>query len=55
MLDGIVKQDLFVNSPKFDFPGLRDVLRKYQAKAPGWRSRVLPRSVPRFDVDPASL
>jgi branched-chain amino acid transport system substrate-binding protein len=33
LLNGIVKQDLFVNSPKFEFPGLRDMLRKYQAKA----------------------
>jgi branched-chain amino acid transport system substrate-binding protein len=36
LLNGIVKQDLFVNSPKFEFPGLRDMLRKYQAKAPGY-------------------
>jgi branched-chain amino acid transport system substrate-binding protein len=36
VLNGIVKQDLFVNSPKFEFPGLRDMLRKYQAKAPGY-------------------
>jgi branched-chain amino acid transport system substrate-binding protein len=36
LLNGIVKQDLFVNSPNFDFPGLRDMLRKYQAKAPGF-------------------
>ncbi len=36
LLNGIVKQDLFVNSPSFDFPGLRDMLRKYQAKAPGF-------------------
>ena len=34
LLNGIVKQDLFVNSPTFDFPGLRDMLAKYQAKAP---------------------
>jgi branched-chain amino acid transport system substrate-binding protein len=34
VLNGVVKQDLFVNSPKFEFPGLRDMLRKYQAKAP---------------------
>jgi branched-chain amino acid transport system substrate-binding protein len=34
MLNGIVKQDLFVNSPNFEFPGLREMLRKYQAKAP---------------------
>jgi branched-chain amino acid transport system substrate-binding protein len=36
LLNGIVKQDLFVNSPKFEFSGLRDMLRKYQAKAPGY-------------------
>jgi branched-chain amino acid transport system substrate-binding protein len=36
LLNGIVKQDLFVNSPNFEFPGLRDMLRKYQAKAPGY-------------------
>jgi branched-chain amino acid transport system substrate-binding protein len=36
MLNGIVKQDLFVNSPAFDFAGLRDMLAKYQAKAPGF-------------------
>jgi branched-chain amino acid transport system substrate-binding protein len=35
-LNGIVKQDLFLNSPNFEFPGLRDMLRKYQAKAPGY-------------------
>ncbi len=35
LLNGIVKQDLFVNSPTFDFPGLRDMLAKYHAKAPG--------------------
>jgi branched-chain amino acid transport system substrate-binding protein len=34
LLNGIVKQDLFVNSPNFEFPGLREMLRKYQAKAP---------------------
>ena len=33
LLNGIVKQDLYVNSPKFEFAGLRDMLRKYQAKA----------------------
>ena len=36
LLNGIVKQDLFVNSPKFEFPGLRDMLLKYQTKAPGY-------------------
>jgi branched-chain amino acid transport system substrate-binding protein len=36
LLNGIVKQDLFVNSPNFEFPGLREMLRKYQAKAPGF-------------------
>jgi branched-chain amino acid transport system substrate-binding protein len=36
LLNGLVKQDLFVNSPKFEFHGLRDMLRKYQAKAPGF-------------------
>jgi branched-chain amino acid transport system substrate-binding protein len=36
LLNGIVKQDLFVNSPKFEFHGLRDMLRKYQAKATGY-------------------
>jgi branched-chain amino acid transport system substrate-binding protein len=36
LLNGIVKQDLFVNSPKFEFHGLRDMLRKYQAKASGY-------------------
>ena len=36
LLNGIVKQDLFVNSPQFEFAGLRDMLRKYQAKAPGF-------------------
>jgi branched-chain amino acid transport system substrate-binding protein len=36
LLNGIVKQDLFVNSPNFEFPGLRDMLRKYQTKAPGY-------------------
>ena len=40
LLNGIVKQDLFVNSPKFEFPGLRDMLLKYQTKAP------------RYGVDP---
>jgi branched-chain amino acid transport system substrate-binding protein len=33
LLNGIVKQDLFVNSPKFEFPGLRTMLQKYQSKA----------------------
>jgi branched-chain amino acid transport system substrate-binding protein len=33
LLNGIVKQDFFVNSPNFEFPGLRNMLRKYQAKA----------------------
>ncbi len=33
LLNGVVKQDLFVNSSKFEFPGLREMLRKYQAKA----------------------
>lgn len=36
LLNGIVKQDLFVNSPKFEFHGLRDMLHKYQAKASGY-------------------
>jgi branched-chain amino acid transport system substrate-binding protein len=36
LLNGIVKQELFVNSPKFEFAGLRDMLRKYQAKAPAY-------------------
>jgi branched-chain amino acid transport system substrate-binding protein len=36
LLNGIVKQDLFVNSPKFQFSGLRDMLQKYHAKAPGY-------------------
>jgi branched-chain amino acid transport system substrate-binding protein len=36
LLNGIVKQDLFVNSPNFEFPGLRDMLRKYQGKATGY-------------------
>ena len=36
LLNGIVKQDLFVNSPKFEFPGLRDMLLKYQTKAAGY-------------------
>ena len=36
LLNEIVKQDLFVNSPKFEFHGLRDMLRKYQAKATGY-------------------
>jgi branched-chain amino acid transport system substrate-binding protein len=33
LLNGIVKEDFFVNSPNIEFPGLRDMLRKYRDKA----------------------
>jgi branched-chain amino acid transport system substrate-binding protein len=34
MMNGIVLGESFVPSPKLDFPGLKEVLAKYQAKAP---------------------
>jgi branched-chain amino acid transport system substrate-binding protein len=35
MLDGIVISESFVPAPSFNFPGVTDVLRRYQAKAAG--------------------
>jgi branched-chain amino acid transport system substrate-binding protein len=35
LLNGIVNNGVFVPSPGFDFPGVTDLLKKYQAKAPG--------------------
>jgi branched-chain amino acid transport system substrate-binding protein len=35
MLDGIVIMESFVPAPSFNFPGVTDVLRRYQAKAAG--------------------
>ena len=32
---GAVIGEAFINSPKLEFPGLRDVLKRYQAAAPG--------------------
>ena len=34
LMNGIVIMESFVPSPKLDFPGLKDLLTKYQAKAP---------------------
>jgi branched-chain amino acid transport system substrate-binding protein len=35
LLNGIVSTaDVFVPSPKFNFPGVQDLLKKYQARAP---------------------
>ena len=34
LMNGIVLGESFVPSPKLDFPGLKDVLTRYQAKAP---------------------
>ena len=34
LMNGIVISESFVASPKLDFPGLHDMLKKYQAKAP---------------------
>src|SRR5262249_32359160 len=35
MLDGIVISESFVRAPSFNFPGVTDVLKRYQAKAVG--------------------
>ena len=35
MLDGIVIMESFVPAPSFNFPGVTDVLKRYQAKAAG--------------------
>jgi branched-chain amino acid transport system substrate-binding protein len=35
LLNGILNNEIFVPSPKFDFPGLQDMLKRYQAKAAG--------------------
>ena len=35
LLDGIVIMESFVPAPSFDFPGVTDVLKRYQAKAAG--------------------
>jgi branched-chain amino acid transport system substrate-binding protein len=35
MLDGIVISESFVPAPSFNFPGVTDVLKRYQAKAAG--------------------
>jgi branched-chain amino acid transport system substrate-binding protein len=35
LLNGIVTNGIYVPSSSFDFPGLKDMLKKYQAKAPG--------------------
>src|SRR5262249_41209841 len=35
MLDGIVISESFVPAPSFNFPGVTDVLKRYQAKAVG--------------------
>ena len=34
LLNGVVIMESFIPSPKLDFPGLKDLLAKYQAKAP---------------------
>ncbi len=34
VINGIVLAESFVPSPKLDFPGLKEVMAKYQAKAP---------------------
>jgi len=34
LMNGLVFMESFVPSPKLDFPGLKDLLTKYQAKAP---------------------
>ena len=34
LMNGLVFMESFVPSPKLDFPGLKDLLAKYQAKAP---------------------
>jgi branched-chain amino acid transport system substrate-binding protein len=35
LLNGLVIMESFIPSPKLDFPGLKPLLEKYQAKAPG--------------------
>ena len=35
LVNGTVIGEAFINSPKLEFPGLRDVLKRYQAAAPG--------------------
>jgi branched-chain amino acid transport system substrate-binding protein len=35
LMNGLVFMESFVRSPKLDFPGLKELLAKYQAKAPG--------------------
>lgn len=34
MINGIITQESFMNSPSFNFPGLKEVMTKYQAAAP---------------------
>jgi branched-chain amino acid transport system substrate-binding protein len=34
MINGIITQESFMNSPKLDFPGLKEMMTKYQAAAP---------------------
>jgi branched-chain amino acid transport system substrate-binding protein len=35
LVNGIVNNEIFVPAPRFDFPGLAEMLKKYQAKAAG--------------------
>ena len=35
LVNGIVNNEIFVPAPSFDFPGLAEMLKKYQAKAAG--------------------
>src|SRR5262249_31721758 len=34
MINGIITQESFMNAPSFDFPGLKELMTKYQAAAP---------------------
>ena len=38
LMNGLVIMESFIPSPKLDFPGLKELLAKYQAKAPSSRS-----------------
>ena len=46
LLNGVVIMESFIPSPKLDFPGLKELLAKYQAKAPS--SASIPWATPTF-------
>ncbi len=55
LLNGIVVNEIWLPSPKLDFPGVQAMLQKYQARAPGLATDPLGYTFPVFSYAAAQV